>query len=118
MQNLCFERECTISGSRSCENDFAPNASFYSIRPKMMFGCVFKHFRTVRNEKMQNLCFGCVFLGYPSCENCFATNTSILLHLTKNDVWKCFGSFHKPSMCEKMLNLCFRTECTISGVLK
>jgi hypothetical protein len=27
MQNLCFGRECTNSGNRSCENSFAPNAS-------------------------------------------------------------------------------------------
>jgi hypothetical protein len=35
---------------------------FYSIRPKMMFGCVLKHFRTVWNVKDATLVFRvCIF---------------------------------------------------------
>jgi hypothetical protein len=35
---------------------------FYSIRPKMIFGCVSKHFRTVQNVKDAKLVFRvCIF---------------------------------------------------------
>jgi hypothetical protein len=53
---------------------------FYSIRPKMVFGCVLEHFGNFRNVKGAKLVFQVCILGYRSCENCFAPNTSILLH--------------------------------------
>jgi hypothetical protein len=60
---------------------------------------------------MQNLCFRteCTDSGYRSCE------ASILLNWTQNDVWECFGVFHRPWTGKKMQNLCFRTECTVLG---
>jgi hypothetical protein len=45
MQNLCFEPECTISGTKVAKHPF------YSIEPKMMSGCVSEHFANLRRVK-------------------------------------------------------------------
>jgi hypothetical protein len=50
--------------------------------------------------------------GYRSWETDFTPNASIILLWTQNDFCECFGTFVK---CEKMQNLCFGRECTISG---
>ena len=118
MQNLCFGSECTISGYRSCENDFPTNAPIYSIRSKMMFGSILEHFVNLPRVKRCKTCvsgLNALFRGYSSCENGFAPNAAILLHWTQNDFQEYFGAFRNPSTCENMQNLCFRTECTISG---
>jgi hypothetical protein len=45
-------------------------------------------------------------LDYQSWENGFTPNASILLHLTQNDVWLCFGAFSNSWTCKKMQNMC------------
>jgi hypothetical protein len=49
-QNLCFESECTISGT-----DVA-NHPFYIIGTKMMFGSVSEHLANLRHEKRCKTC--------------------------------------------------------------
>jgi hypothetical protein len=51
---------------------------------------------------MQNLCFGIEYT-ISGCRSCEA---SILLHLTQNDVWECFGAFRKPSTGKKRCKTC------------
>jgi hypothetical protein len=82
MQNLCFGRECTISGNEVAKIVSQQIHRFYSIAPKMMFGSVLEHFRIFRNVNMHNLCFEreCTMSGNRSCENDFTQNASILLH--------------------------------------
>jgi hypothetical protein len=60
---------------------------------------------------MQNLCFG----PKQTVSGCRSCEASILLHLTQNDAWECFGAFRKPSTGKNMQNLCLGTECTVSG---
>jgi hypothetical protein len=51
---------------------------------------------------MQNLCFGLEYT-VSGCQSCEA---SILLHLTQNDFWECFGAFRKPSTGKKRCKTC------------
>jgi hypothetical protein len=50
MKNLCFAPECTISGTEVAKY------LFYSIRPKMMFGSVLKHFANLRHVQRCKTC--------------------------------------------------------------
>jgi hypothetical protein len=54
---------------------------FYSIGPKIMFGCVLEHFDKIWHVKDAKLVFEpeCTVSRYQSCE------VSILLHWTQND---------------------------------
>ena len=66
---------------------------------------------------MQNLCFWPEFTisRYRTCENGFATKSTILPHWTTKDVSECFGAFCKPLEHKMMQNLCFCPEFTILG---
>jgi acid stress-induced BolA-like protein IbaG/YrbA len=88
MQNLCFEPECTISGTVVVKHPF------YSIGPKMIFKIVSEHFANLRHVKHAKLVFRAWmhYFGVPRCK------ASILLHWTRNDVWDCFRTFRKPSV--------------------
>jgi hypothetical protein len=59
---------------------------------------------------MQNICFRAEYT-ISGCQSCEA---SILLRWTQNDVWECFGAFHKP-LAHKRCKLMFEPECTILG---
>jgi hypothetical protein len=63
----------------------------------MMFVSVSDDFSNLRHEQDAKLVFEpeCTISGYQSCE------ASIIVHWTQNDVWKCFGAFHKPSAGKK-----------------
>ena len=118
MQYLCFGPEHTISGYRSCENGFAPNASILLHWTQNDVWECFGAFRKPWTcKKMQNLWFRpkCTISGHRCSENGFATKASIRLHWTQNDDWECFGAFRKHSACKKIQNLCFGPQCTISG---
>ena len=79
-----------------------------------LFRCISQPFGMKNHAKL-------VFRGWmhyfevPSSWNFFAANASSLTCSTKNDVWECFGAFHKPSAQIIMKNLCFGAECTNSG---
>jgi hypothetical protein len=62
---------------------------FYSIRLKMLFGYVSKHFGDLRHVKDAKPVFEpkCTILGYKSCE-------AILDYWTQNDDWECFKAFY------------------------
>jgi hypothetical protein len=109
MQNLCFRPKCTILVYRSSGSGLPPNASIllhWTVNDVWLSLVAFK--KPSACKKMQHLCLGpqCPILVYRSCENGFTLNASILLHLTPNDVWLCFGAFRKPSARKKMQNLC------------
>ena len=53
--------------------------------------------------------------SYRTCENGFATKSTILPHWTPNDVLECFGAFRKPLEHKMKQNLSFGPQCTISG---
>jgi hypothetical protein len=103
---------------QSRENGFAPNASIL-LHCTKNDGLDF--FRGVSKpsycKKIENFCVGseCSISGYWCGENDFTANPSILLHWTQNNVRECFGALRSPSAGEKMQNLCFRPECSISG---
>jgi hypothetical protein len=63
--------------------------SFYTIGPRMMFGCVSEYFANLQHVKDAKLVFEpeCTILGYQNCE------ASILVYWTQNDVLECFRAF-------------------------
>jgi hypothetical protein len=82
MQNLCFGPECT-PGTNVVKHPF------YTIGPRMMFGCVLEYFANHQHVKDAKLVFEheCTISGYQSCE------ASILVYWTQNDVLECFTAF-------------------------
>ena len=84
------------------------------LDPNDVWECFGAFRNTSARQTRQNLCFRpkCTISGYMSCENSFATKSSIM---SPNDVWECFRAFCKPLACQKRKNLCFVPECTISG---
>jgi hypothetical protein len=62
---------------------------FYTIGPRMMFGCVSEYFANLQHVKDAKLVFEpeCTILGYQNCE------ASILVYWTQNDVLECFRAF-------------------------
>ena len=95
-------------------NEINHSTSLDPIRCLRVFRSVLQ---TFRRKMMQNLCFWPEFTisGYRTCENSFATKSTILPHWTPNDVSKCFGAFRKPLEHKMMQNLSFGPQCTISG---
>jgi hypothetical protein len=83
MQNMCFGVECTISGTKVVKHPF------YSIGPKLMFGCVTGYFANLWHVKDEKLVFEpeCTISGYQTCE------PFILLDWNQNNFWECFGAF-------------------------
>jgi hypothetical protein len=95
--------------------------AFYSIEPKVMFGCLLEHLENLRHVKRcktrvsrWNAIFWCSEIA----KNSFAANASILLHWTENDVWLSFIAFRKPSACRKDAKLVFRACIQYFGVPK
>jgi hypothetical protein len=110
---------------------------FYTIGPKMMFGCVSEYFANLQHVKDAKHLFEseCTISEYQSCE------ASILDYWTQNDVLECFRAFRtfdvwkdtklflclnalfrgtkvlKPSMCKKMQHF-FCAWMHYFGVLK
>jgi hypothetical protein len=84
---------------------------FYSIGPKVMFGCLLEHLENlwlVQRCKTRVSRLNAIFWCSEVAENSFVANASILLHWTENDVWLSFRAFRKPSACKKDAKLVFR----------
>ena len=74
MQNLCFNRECTISGYRTLEKCFATNAPnlFHSTQNDVS-ECFGTFGKPLTQKIMQILCFepSCTISGYRTSEKKF-----------------------------------------------
>jgi hypothetical protein len=54
---MCFGPKCSISGYRSCENGFAPNATILLHCKKMMVWIVLEQLKSLGNVKYTKLVF-------------------------------------------------------------
>jgi hypothetical protein len=74
----------------------------------MKFGCVLEHLENLRHVKDAILVSRAWihYFGVPKLRKWFHAKWLILLHLTQNDVWLCFGEFRNSWTCKKMENLC------------
>jgi hypothetical protein len=89
---------------------------FYSIGPKVMFGCLLEHLENicdVQRWKTRVSRLNAIFWCSEVAKNSFAPNASTLLHWTENDVWLSFRTFRQPLACKKMQNLYIGHECNI-----
>jgi hypothetical protein len=84
MKNTCHGPECTISGVPKL---WIIHSS--PLDPKWCLGVFRSISLTLGTSKMKNTCHGLEYTisGYQSCE------ASILVNLSQNDVWECFGAF-------------------------
>jgi hypothetical protein len=90
--------------------------AFYSIGPKVMFGCLLEQLENlwhVKRCKTRVSRLNAIFWCTEVAKNSFAPSASILLHWTENDLWLSFRAFRKPWACKKMQNLCFGHEFNI-----
>ena len=55
------------------------------------------------------------YFGYRTCENGFATKSTILPNYTQNDAWECFVAFCKPFGRQTLQNLCFGRNSLFQG---
>ena len=78
-----------------------------------MFGSVSEHFTNLRHKNSYKSCIST--LSYRTSGKSFATNASNLTYSIQNDVWECFGTFHKTSTQKLVQKLYLEAESTILG---
>jgi ribosomal protein L31 len=82
--------------------------AFYSIGPKVMFGCLLEHLENlwhVKRCKTRVSRLNAIFWCTEVAKNSSAPSASILLHWNENDVWLSFRTFRKSLACKNMQNL-------------
>ena len=118
MQNLCFMASIHYFGLPNFRKWFRKEINnSTSLDPNDVWECFGAFCKPFWRKMMQNLWFWPEFTisGYRTCEDGFATKSTILPHWTTNDVSVCFGAFRKPMEHKMMLNLSFGPQCTILG---
>jgi acid stress-induced BolA-like protein IbaG/YrbA len=104
MQNLCFRRECIITGYRSC------NTSILLHWNKMMFGSVSEHFANLRHVKRFKTCvsaLNALFRGIEVIKHTFYSIYPIMMFGSVSEHFANCRHVKRCKTCVSVMNALF-----------